>query len=185
MDESIATGIENWLQKQDAAIPLQAQSKSSQCDEIDRLVRASPSTAGSIVEAMLWLRVGLIDRAHEIVQDGRNENERYLHGIVHRLEGDFWNSKYWFRQVSDRSLLARLSEAIENDPHAGCNSKYSIEWKSVFPDGRFRPERFVDSVEALTSSKIKQVAADNLRSFIELLGYSEWQALWKIALKSD
>lgn len=35
-----------------------------------------------------------IDRAHELAQsDEGNETSDYLHGMLHRREGDYWNSK--------------------------------------------------------------------------------------------
>ena len=37
--------------------------------------------------------------AHEIVQDMEGMEAAYIHGIIHRREGDFWNANYWFRRA--------------------------------------------------------------------------------------
>jgi hypothetical protein len=37
--------------------------------------------------------------AHEIVQHDKSELAAWLHGIVHTLEGDLENARYWYRRV--------------------------------------------------------------------------------------
>jgi hypothetical protein len=37
--------------------------------------------------------------AHEIVQHDRSELAAWLHGIVHTLEGDLDNARYWYRRA--------------------------------------------------------------------------------------
>jgi hypothetical protein len=37
--------------------------------------------------------------AHEIVQEDKSELAAWLHGIVHTLEGDLDNARYWYRRV--------------------------------------------------------------------------------------
>jgi hypothetical protein len=55
--------------------------------------------------ALLWLLVDDLDRSHVLCQDYADGLGAYIHGVVHRREGDFWNSKYWFRRTD-----VRLSE---------------------------------------------------------------------------
>ena len=51
--------------------------------------------------------------AHDQIQDLEgNQTAAYLHGIIHRREGDFRNANYWFRQARDVAL------AIEVDAEA-------------------------------------------------------------------
>lgn len=46
------------------------------------------------LRAALHLANDDIDRAHELAQgDEGNETSDYLHGMLHRREGDYWNSK--------------------------------------------------------------------------------------------
>lgn len=59
-----------------------------------------------ILRAAIWLYVDELDRSHDLSQGIENEIGAFWHGIMHRREGDFWNSKYWFRRAG--SLPARL-----------------------------------------------------------------------------
>ncbi|QJC51319.1 hypothetical protein HGI30_07015 [Paenibacillus albicereus] len=45
----------------------------------------------------LQLRNGSLNRSHEISQELDCPEGSYLHGLMHRMEGDFSNAKYWFR----------------------------------------------------------------------------------------
>src|SRR5690348_9587161 len=49
--------------------------------------------------AGLWLRHGFLDESHTISQSLDNSSGSYWHGLMHRREGDFDNTKYWFRRV--------------------------------------------------------------------------------------
>jgi len=37
--------------------------------------------------------------AHEIVQHDKSKLAAWLHGIVHTLEGDLENARYWYRRA--------------------------------------------------------------------------------------
>jgi hypothetical protein len=37
--------------------------------------------------------------AHQIVQDDKSVLAAWLHGIVHTLEGDLDNARYWYRRA--------------------------------------------------------------------------------------
>ena len=49
--------------------------------------------------AGLWLYVDDLQKSHEISQTLTGPIGAYWHGIMHRREGDFSNSKYWLRQA--------------------------------------------------------------------------------------
>lgn len=52
------------------------------------------------VRAALHILNDDIERAHKIAQDDEGDMSSNLcHAILHRREGDFWNSKWWFRQI--------------------------------------------------------------------------------------
>lgn len=69
---------------------------------------------GSLHEAALWLLAGDLDRSHQISQSIETPSGSYWHGIMHRREGDFSNSKYWFRRAGNHPTYRVLAEHIES-----------------------------------------------------------------------
>ncbi len=87
--------------------------------------------------AGLWLRCNDLDQSHRISQEIHTPDGSFWHGIMHRREGDFGNSKYWFRRVGRHPVFEPLAaEAKALD---------------VFPSGEWDPYQFVDLVEACLS----------------------------------
>jgi hypothetical protein len=67
-------------------------------------------------KACLHLLNDDLTRSHEIVQSQEGvATFDYIHAIVHRREGDYSNSKYWFRQVGAHPVWA---EVYGSDPAA-------------------------------------------------------------------
>ncbi|MFQ5993004.1 MAG: hypothetical protein ACE5NA_11260 [Nitrospiraceae bacterium] len=58
---------------------------------------------GSLVRAVELLAAGAWQQAHEIVQRETSALAAWLHGIVHTLEGDLDNARYWYRKA-DRAF---------------------------------------------------------------------------------
>jgi hypothetical protein len=67
----------------------------------------SPEDA-RLVKAALYLKHGFLDRCHKIAQQVETPNGSYWHAIMHRKEGDFSNSKYWYRRAGLHPVFARL-----------------------------------------------------------------------------
>jgi hypothetical protein len=64
--------------------------------------------------AGLWLYFDYLDESHRISQDLDTVEGSYWHGLMHRREPDFWNSKYWFRRVGRHPVFEGLAkEAAE------------------------------------------------------------------------
>jgi hypothetical protein len=43
------------------------------------------------------------DAAHKIAQDYSDSNANWIHAVLHKIEGDEWNSKYWYARTAGRS----------------------------------------------------------------------------------
>jgi hypothetical protein len=64
--------------------------------------------------AVELLAAGDWEAAHKIVQDDPSTLAAWLHGIVHTLEGDLDNARYWYGQAG-RTFRGRdaVSEEID------------------------------------------------------------------------
>ena len=66
------------------------------------------------LRAGVWLYVDALDRSHEASQGIKDAAGSFWHGIMHRREGDFGNSHYWFRKTGPHPAMAGLPGY---DPH--------------------------------------------------------------------
>jgi hypothetical protein len=58
-----------------------------------------PTRPDGLTRALDHLAAGEWQRAHEIVQGETSALAAWLHGIVHTLEGDLDNARYWYRKA--------------------------------------------------------------------------------------
>jgi hypothetical protein len=72
---------------------------------------AGKDNASLAVKAGLLLWNDDLDGCHKIAQDLADEFGAYLHGVMHRREPDYGNSKYWFRKVGEHPLFPQLHAA--------------------------------------------------------------------------
>ncbi len=70
----------------------------------------TPERADALSRAVDLLAAGSWQQAHEIVQNEISEMSSWLHGIVHILEGDLDNARYWYRRA-DRTFPG--AEAVD------------------------------------------------------------------------
>jgi hypothetical protein len=52
--------------------------------------------SATLARALEHLEAGEWQRAHEIVQEDKSTLAAWMHGIVHTLEGDLDNARYWY-----------------------------------------------------------------------------------------
>ncbi len=71
----------------------------------------------------VWLYHNFLDASHTISQGIHTATGSYWHGIMHRREPDFSNSKYWFRKVGHHAIFgdlckaaARIASGVSNAP---------------------------------------------------------------------
>jgi hypothetical protein len=72
----------------------------------------SQAALGLISGLYLWN--GNLDSSHTISQDLENRTGSYLHGILHRMEPDYSNAKYWFRMAGGHPEGERLQQETLN-----------------------------------------------------------------------
>jgi len=93
----------------------------------------------------LWLLHGYLDESHQISQSVHTSTGSYWHAIMHRREGDFPNSKYWFRRTGTHLIFEPLVDAARElamKTGAGQASDYLIK------QATWDPYRFVDLCES-------------------------------------
>ena len=74
--------------------------------EIERLL---PDTEP--LKSALFLWNDSLVRAHEVAQEIKTQAGSYLHGVMHRREPDYENSKYWFHKVGEHPNFPEVREA--------------------------------------------------------------------------
>lgn len=42
------------------------------------------------------------EKSHKIAQDYSDVTANWLHAVLHKIEGDTWNSKYWYARTDGR-----------------------------------------------------------------------------------
>jgi hypothetical protein len=100
--------------------------------------------------AGLWLLHNFLEQSHQISQGVHTREGSSWHAIMHRLEGDFWNSKYWYRKVGDHPVFSSLPG-----------------------EGIWNPNDFVDQCESAQS------AGGEAARTVQQTAVSEWKALFE------
>ncbi|MEX0885249.1 MAG: hypothetical protein WD009_02315 [Phycisphaeraceae bacterium] len=95
----------------------------------DPALRDRPALA-----AGLWLYVDELDRSHRVSQAIESPTGAFWHGIMHRREGDFSNSHYWYRRAGWHPAMNRIDVA-----GGGAGSGTEV--------GHYDPHAFIDRVE--------------------------------------
>jgi len=75
--------------------------------------------------AIRHLKSGNWQKAHAVVQNDASEFGCWAHGIVHMLEGDLGNARYWYRRAHRvfpkdadvQSEIAALAVAVKEATH--------------------------------------------------------------------
>lgn len=74
----------------------------------DQVVQQPVIAGRPALVAAVWLYVDELDASHRVSQGIDDATGSFWHGIMHRREGDFSNSHYWFRRVGDHPAMAMI-----------------------------------------------------------------------------
>ena len=79
--------------------------------------KISPLKVNDVIKSGLYLWNDDIDRAHKLAQEINNSEGSYWHAILHRREGDYSNSKYWYRQADNHPIFQTIKKEFTDwDP---------------------------------------------------------------------
>ena len=117
----------------------------------------------------LFLYFSALDESHKISQDIRTEMGSYLHGIMHRQEPDYSNSKYWFRRAGRHELFPTLREECTRLSY---RSELVGNRLSARPE--WDPDWFIDQCEQAVSGNSSQAVVADLESVQRL----EWRLVF-------
>ncbi|MGO4271430.1 hypothetical protein AB4Z22_16550 [Paenibacillus sp. TAF58] len=67
---------------------------------------------GLAIKAGLFLLNESLDRSHDIAQEITNATGSYWHALMHRMEGDYSNAKYWFNDVGHHPIFSNLLQYV-------------------------------------------------------------------------
>lgn len=61
------------------------------------------SSLGHLLEAVTLAQAGEWEAAHEIAQAYGDPGANWIHAVLHKIEGDAWNSRYWYARTGGRA----------------------------------------------------------------------------------
>lgn len=102
----------------------------------------------------LWLLHGFLEEAHEICQLIPTAEGSFWHAIMHRMERDYWNSKYWYQKVGRHVVLDRITQRLER---------------------RWHPANFVEVCEQSSGTNVPAERVNAIRHMSQI----EWQELFQ------
>jgi hypothetical protein len=65
----------------------------------DQEIADTRSSDVGCIRSLLFIAAGGIDQAHRLAQELSTSVASYIHGMVHRIDDDFDNARYWFRRA--------------------------------------------------------------------------------------
>jgi hypothetical protein len=123
----------------------------------------------------LWLRHDWLEESHRISQRIESPTGSMWHAIMHRREGDFSNSKYWYRRTEGHPMSATLAIRAGDlvNPFPADKSVFRITASG------WNPAAFVDLVEQVHNDPQdpRYRLAVNLQEL-------EWQTLFQYCTRS-
>ena len=128
----------------------------------------SDGRSATLCAAGLWLGFNHLDHCHRIAQSHESPDGNYWHAIMHRREGDFWNSKYWYRRVGTHPIASSLhAEATRLQYQTRCHGAHALVTRP-----HWDPHLFVDLCERAIQEK------GVMEDFCRRTQQAEWHLLF-------
>ena len=162
----------------DAGIPnhsVEAQLRKLTAKELLAPQRVTNPVLADAAMAGIWIRHNFLTEGHHICQDHESDaTNNFWHAILHRREGDYWNSKYWFRQVRAHPVLTELASELRSDRFF---TTAKMDLQKLVKSNSFHASEFVDLVAKSTGSE------SEVKRFCEQVQLVEWKLLFAYSCK--
>lgn len=56
----------------------------------------------ALIQAVQAALDGDWDKSHNIAQDYSDSTANWIHAVLHKIEGDVWNSNYWYARTAGK-----------------------------------------------------------------------------------
>lgn len=56
-----------------------------------------------LIKALELALNGEWDASHKIVQEFSDHYANWIHAVLHKIEGDEWNSRYWYKRTNGKN----------------------------------------------------------------------------------
>jgi hypothetical protein len=122
----------------------------------------------------LWLWHDWLDESHVISQNVHTATGSFWHAIMHRREGDFSNSKYWYARCREHPVLRQIAPLANDIIHPLPADKSLLKIVA----GGWDPDRFVDLVE-----EVHHRPGDLRHSAAVMLQRLEWRLLFDYCMR--
>jgi hypothetical protein len=135
------------------------------------------------VKSGLHLWNDSLEKSHTLSQNIPDATGSYWHGIMHRMEQDYSNSKYWFRQAGSHPLFGELQSRAAKLAAAAADSALPGEWMRLFAEiagqSAWNPFLFIDVVQKQTSTETSTEA----QSLLERIQWLEMGLLLRYSYR--
>jgi hypothetical protein len=71
---------------------------------------STPPEVNAYLKALWYDKNNEWDKAHSIAQDIHNTDGSWIHGYLHRKEGDEWNAQYWYAKANRKMPSISLED---------------------------------------------------------------------------
>jgi hypothetical protein len=129
-----------------------------------------PEADAKAVLAGLWLWHDWLERSHALSQSLSSPTGSFWHAIMHRREGDFSNSKYWYARALNHPVMASLAGGAATVVNRAPADKGLLR---IVANG-WNPNALVDLAEEVSNN-----SADARRPIAIELQQMEWRTLWE------
>lgn len=116
------------------------------------------------VKAGLFLWNESLQSSHQYSQDVTNATGSYWHGLMHRMEGDYSNAKYWFYQSGKHPIFPQLIRKvkeilIEKSAMNGiANHRLEELLGKILASEQWSPDLLIDAIQLQVTSAQDEAA---------------------------